>query len=97
MQKTASASSKHTTATRPKRRPETGAPRSRKTPDQPLTIVQVPGALMMPSVTSAVTGLSISTLYRKVSAGQFPAPVRLGARCTRWKADDVRAWLKAAA
>jgi len=94
MPQTARAASKPTTTARPKR---STAPRSRKTPEQPLTIVQVPGALMMPSVTSAVTGLSISTLYRKVSAGQFPAPVRLGARCTRWKADDVRAWLKAAA
>ena len=97
MQKTASAASKPTTTARPKRRTAPAAPRSRKTPEQPLTIVQVPGALMMPSVTSAVTGLSISTLYRKVAAGLFPAPVRLGARCTRWKADDVRAWLKAAA
>lgn len=33
------------------------------------------------------------TLWRKVSAGTFPKPVKLGDRITAWKVQEVRAWL----
>ena len=36
---------------------------------------------------------SASTLWRKVSAGQFPRPQKLGARISAWKVADIRAWL----
>lgn len=68
---------------------------TKKTPEQPVTVLGVPGALLMPRTTSVVTGLSIPTLYRKLAAKEFPEPVRIGARCTRWRSDDVRAWLAA--
>lgn len=38
---------------------------------------------------------SHQTIYRKVATGEFPQPVRFGNRCTRWRAGDVHAWLKA--
>lgn len=46
---------------------------------------------------AAVTGLSASTIFRKLAADppQFCAPIRLGKRCTRWKSACVRAWLAA--
>jgi prophage regulatory protein len=36
------------------------------------------------------------TIYRKVAAGSFPQPLRFGAKCTRWRADDVRSWVASA-
>ena len=36
-----------------------------------------------------------SSLWRKVAAGTFPKPTKLGARTTAWRVGDVRAWLEA--
>jgi hypothetical protein len=38
---------------------------------------------------------SSATLWRKVKAGAFPAPVKLSERVTAWRAADVKAWLEA--
>lgn len=40
------------------------------------------------------TGLSRSTLYRKMQAGTFPRQVRLAARCTGWRESAVNAWMR---
>lgn len=45
-----------------------------------------------------ITGLipfSPATLWRKVSLGEFPAPVKLSVGVTAWKVEDVRAWIEA--
>lgn len=39
--------------------------------------------------------LGRSTVYAKVKAGEFPSPVRLGKRCTRWRDADVQAFINA--
>jgi prophage regulatory protein len=39
------------------------------------------------------TGLSRSTLYRKVQEGTFPKQVRIAARCAGWRESAVEAWL----
>ncbi len=47
-----------------------------------------------------VTGIlpfSSATLWRKVRAGQFPAPCKLSTRITAWKIGDIRQWLEAQA
>lgn len=62
---------------------------------QPLHAVQLADALLRIRTVTQVTGLSSATVYRKLAAKQFPQPVRLGKRCTRWKAADVRAWIQA--
>lgn len=36
---------------------------------------------------------SSSTLWRKVRAGEFPAPVKLSSRVTAWRVEDVRGWM----
>lgn len=36
---------------------------------------------------------SPTTLWRKVAAGEFPAPVKLSARVTAWRVEDVREWM----
>ena len=38
---------------------------------------------------------SAATLWRKVRAQSFPAPVRLGPAISAWKVSEIRAWLRA--
>ena len=40
------------------------------------------------------TGLSRSTLYRKIQAGTFPGQVRISERCIGWRHGDVEDWLR---
>lgn len=54
-------------------------------------------ALLKLALVVALTGLSGSYLYRKIATHQFPAPVRLGSRCSRWRAGDVKQWLRSQA
>jgi prophage regulatory protein len=42
----------------------------------------------------AILPFSSATLWRMVKAGTFPAPVKLSARVTAWRAEDVRAWMQ---
>lgn len=70
-------------------------PRTRT--QQPLHAAQVADALLRLRTVEAITGLSRSTIYAKVKAGEFVEPVRIGARCTRFRAGDVQAWLAAQA
>lgn len=62
---------------------------------QPLHAVQLADALLKIQTVSAVTALSAASVYRKLAAKQFQEPVRLGTRCTRWRAADIRAWMAA--
>jgi prophage regulatory protein len=40
-----------------------------------------------------LTGLSRSTIYRMMDAGQFPRPIRLTQKAVGWKETDIAAWL----
>ncbi|QNA86653.1 AlpA family phage regulatory protein [Sphingomonas sp. So64.6b] len=40
------------------------------------------------------TGLSRSTLYRKVQTGTFPKQVRIATRCTGWRESAVNDWMR---
>lgn len=42
---------------------------------------------------SHVVPFSAATLWRKVSTGEFPAPVKLSTRVTGWRVGEVKAWL----
>ena len=64
---------------------------------QPLHAAQIAEALLTIRTVSAVTAISPATIYRKCASHTFPLPVRLGNRCTRWRAGDVTAWLAAQA
>jgi prophage regulatory protein len=48
--------------------------------------------LRLPKV-MAVTGLSRSTIYLRISQGTFPNPVRLGARAVGWLLSEIDEWL----
>lgn len=40
------------------------------------------------------TGLTRSTLYRKVQAGTFPKQVKIAARCAGWRESAVDEWMR---
>jgi prophage regulatory protein len=40
------------------------------------------------------TGLSRSTLYRKIERRTFPRQVRISERCVGWREGDVEDWLR---
>lgn len=39
-------------------------------------------------------GLSRSTIYAKIAAGEFPAPIALGARAVGWLESDIITWIE---
>lgn len=41
----------------------------------------------------AQTGLARSTLYKLVSSGDFPAPVRITTKAVAWTRSDVDSWI----
>ena len=40
------------------------------------------------------TGLSRSTLYRKIQCGTFPKQVKIATRCAGWRESAVNAWMR---
>lgn len=42
----------------------------------------------------ARTGLSRSTLYRKVQNGTFPKQVHISIRCAGWRESAINAWMR---
>jgi prophage regulatory protein len=62
---------------------------------QPLNVLDVPQAHLKISTVIALTGMSESTIRRRIADGHFPPPIHHGKRCTRWVARDVATWLEA--
>ena len=48
--------------------------------------------LRLPQVI-ARTGLSRSTIYLRISKGQFPKPISLGGRAVGWIEEEINSWL----
>lgn len=40
------------------------------------------------------TGLSRSTLYRKIDRGSFPRQIKISDRCAGWRESAVCAWMR---
>ena len=43
-----------------------------------------------------ITGLSKTTIWRRVRSGDFPAPVKLGSLATRsigWRQEEIEKWI----
>ena len=49
--------------------------------------------LRLPAV-KARTGLSRSTIYARISNGDFPTPVSLGVRAVGWVEAEINSWLE---
>lgn len=68
--------------------------RSSRQHRQTVAAAQIPEARLKIQTVIELTGLSESSVRRKVSEKLFPAPVKDGTRCTRWVASDVMAYLR---
>lgn len=40
------------------------------------------------------TGLPTSSIYDAITAGEFPPPVKIGARAVAWSKAQIEAWLR---
>jgi prophage regulatory protein len=56
------------------------------------TAAVVPAFERLPSVKHR-TGLSRAAIYRRVAAGTFPRPVKVGERASAWLESEVTAWI----
>jgi predicted DNA-binding transcriptional regulator AlpA len=52
-----------------------------------------PAALLTARETELVTRSTRVTLWRKVTRGEFPAPVEIASNRIMWRACEVKAWL----
>jgi prophage regulatory protein len=52
-------------------------------------------AILRRSEVERATGLSRSTLYDKMAAGQFPKPVPLCGRAVGWLSNEIAEWQRA--
>ena len=55
--------------------------------DQPDRILRIAEVLRR-------TGLTRSTLYRKIAAGSFPRQVTISMRCIGWRESAVNGWIR---
>lgn len=49
--------------------------------------------LRLPEVKHQV-GIGRTAIYQKIKAGEFPAPVSLGARAVAWTSDSIENWIE---
>ncbi|MHA6718667.1 helix-turn-helix transcriptional regulator [Sphingomonas sp. RS6] len=54
---------------------------------------QHPDRILRIKTVLALTGLTRSTLYRKMEAGTFPKNTRISTRCMGWRESAVAEWL----
>lgn len=52
------------------------------------------GYLRQSQLIPDIIPFSASTLWRKVRAKTFPAPVKLSENVTAWRVEEVRAWME---
>jgi len=65
-----------------------------ETPKTPID----PGTLALAAADAAkVLAISRAQFWKLHAAGKTPAPVYLGTKAPRWRADELRAWLAAGA
>lgn len=54
----------------------------------------VMGFVRQADLVPGMVPFSPATLWRKVKSGEFPQPVKLSARVTAWRLEDVHAWMQ---
>jgi prophage regulatory protein len=57
--------------------------------------VDNPEKIIRLQAVKARCGLSRSTLYNRMAAGEFPSSVALGARSVGWVESEINAWITA--
>ena len=56
-----------------------------------------PDALLLTSEVMEFAGISRSEIYRRMTTGTFPRPMRLGVQRVAWRLSDVQRWIAARA
>jgi predicted DNA-binding transcriptional regulator AlpA len=56
--------------------------------ENPLEIGLIRQKQLLPLV-----GFSAPTLWRKVKAGSFPQPIKIGEKMTAWRMEEIRKWM----
>ena len=51
--------------------------------------------LIRPNDVCALTGLSRTSIWRRVRTGKFPAPIELGGGSIAWREEEVEDWIAA--
>ena len=64
-------------------------------PTTPAGQLPANGYVRQAQLIPAIFPFSSATLWRKVKAGTFPKPVKLGPRITAWRVEDIREALQA--
>lgn len=41
-----------------------------------------------------ITGMKRSSIYKKMSTGDFPKPIKVGTRAVRWCSSDIDSWIE---
>ena len=61
-----------------------------------LNVVAQPtvGFIRQADLVPGLVPFSPATLWRKVKSGEFPQPVKLSARVTAWRLEEVHAWMQ---
>lgn len=54
---------------------------------------EVEQLIRKPEVQKRVANMSNSTLYYLMNKGDFPKPVKLGARSVAWKLSEINEWI----
>ena len=57
-------------------------------------MTEVPDRILRLAAVLDRTGLSRSTMYRKMQQGSFPRNLRLGARCAGWHESAINDWVR---
>jgi prophage regulatory protein len=60
----------------------------------PIGELHATGYIRQAQLIPAIIPFSSATLWRMVRAGTFPRPIKLSARVTAWRVEDVRAWMQ---
>jgi len=74
--------------------PQMTTPR-RNSSDRPAAVSEPIDRLLDIKQVVPMAGVQRSALNEWSKDGRFPAPIRLSARCTRWKLSEVQAWIAA--
>jgi len=58
---------------------------------------RVPMTSLLLNVNAAaqLLGVSRNMVWQMDASGSIPAPIRIGRRCTRWRRDEIEAWVRA--
>jgi prophage regulatory protein len=56
--------------------------------------VETPDRILRIRSVLQITGLTRSTLYRKIQRGQFPSQIKISERCAGWRESEVAAWMR---